>query len=67
MRSLGEDAVKVMQQHGLTVHPVPPEMVEAWEQTTRNCYAGIIDRLAPLEMVREVERLRNAYRDAQGQ
>ena len=67
VRRLGEDAVRVMQQHGLTVHPVPPEMVEVWEQTTRNCFAGIIDRLAPVEMVREVERLRNAYRAAQGQ
>ena len=67
VRRLGEDAVKVMQQHGLTVHPVPPEIAEVWERTARNCTADILDQLAPVEMVREVERLRDAYRAAQGQ
>ena len=67
VRSLGEDAVKVMQQHGLTVDPVPKEAVRAWEKAVRDCTADIIGRLAPIEMVREVERLRDAYRAGQVQ
>lgn len=67
VRALGEDAVEVMQQHGLTVHHVPPEIAEVWEQVSRACYADILDQLAPIEMVREVERLRDAYRATQGQ
>ena len=67
VRGLGEDAVAAMQQHGLTVHPVPPEIAKVWAQAARDCYADIIDQLAPIEMVREVERLRDAYRSTHGE
>lgn len=67
VRDLGENAIAVMQQHGLTVHHVPPEILEVWEEASRACYADILGQLAPIEIVREVERLRDAYRAEQGQ
>lgn len=56
------DAIKVMQQHGLTVVPVPAAAVAGWERQARAGYESILDRLVPRAMVAEVERLRDGCR-----
>jgi len=63
-RRLEADAIAVMRQHGLIVHPVPPEVVRLWEQSARAAYAKLVGTEVPAEMMAEVERLRNEYRAA---
>ena len=63
IRQLGREAVEAMQKHGLTVHKVPEATVAAWEQTARAGYGQLIDVIVPAEMVAEVERLRDEYRE----
>jgi TRAP-type C4-dicarboxylate transport system substrate-binding protein len=64
-RKLNNDAVRVMQQHGLVVHPVPPEVVDHWEHSARAAYPKLLGKVVPAAMVAEVERLRNEYRATQ--
>lgn len=63
-RQLGDDAVEVMKRHGLVVHPVPPEARLEWEESARAGYARIVGGVVPAEIVAEVERLRDEYRDS---
>lgn len=62
VRRLGDTAVNVMKQHGLTVHPVPPDSVAQWERTARTGYPKLVGKVVPAEVVTEVERLRDEYR-----
>jgi len=62
VRRLGDNAVDVMKQHGLTVHQVPPDSVAQWERTARTGYPKLVGKVVPAEMVAEVERLRDEYR-----
>lgn len=64
-RQLNDDAVRVMQQLGLVVHPVPPEVVAHWEHSARAAYPKLLGKVVPVAMVNEVERLRDAYRATQ--
>lgn len=64
IRGLGQKAIAVMQQHGLTVHAVPDATVAQWEHGARAGYAALLDRIVPADLVSEVERLRDEYRAA---
>ncbi len=64
-RKLDDNAVAVMQKHGLIVHPVPPDVIAEWERTARTHYPKLTARIVPAEMVAEVERLRDKYRASQ--
>ncbi len=57
IRPLGDEAVKVMQRHGLTVHPVPPDVKEEWRRGARAAYPKIVGQAMPRAMVADVERL----------
>lgn len=63
-RQLGDEAVKIMQQHGLVVHPVPAAALADWERQARAAYPAIMGKTIPPAMRDEVERLRNEYRAA---
>ena len=67
VRKLDSEAVRVMQEHGLVVHHVPPEIALEWERIVRAGYAKLADVLVPASMIAEVERLRNAYRAEHGE
>jgi len=64
IQELSDEAVAVMQKHGLVVHHVPPAVVREWELRVRAGYPYIIGNLVPAEMAAEVERLRDEYRAA---
>ncbi|HEU4340873.1 MAG TPA: TRAP transporter substrate-binding protein DctP [Candidatus Binatia bacterium] len=65
IRKLSGGAVEVMKKHGLTVHPVPPEIASLWEKSARAGYPKIVGRVVPAQMVAEVERFRDEYRALQ--
>jgi TRAP-type C4-dicarboxylate transport system substrate-binding protein len=67
VQALSDEAVAVMQKHGLVVHHVPPEVVPEWEESVRAGYPYIVGNLVPADMVAEVERLRDEYRAAHPQ
>jgi TRAP-type C4-dicarboxylate transport system substrate-binding protein len=67
IQALSDEAVAVMQRHGLVVHRVPPDMVPEWEKRARAGYPYIVGDLVPAEMTAEVERLRDEYRAAHPQ
>ena len=62
IRPLEDDAVAAMQQHGLAVHAVSPEIAAEWERRARAGYPKLIGCLVPAKIVAEVERLRDEYR-----
>jgi hypothetical protein len=62
---LDDNAIAVMQKHGLTVHAVPPDAMSEWEQTARAHYPKLTAKIVPAETVAEVERLRGEYRASQ--
>ncbi len=62
IRPLDDEAIRVMTEHGLTVHAVPPQAVAKWERSARGGYSKIVGRIVPAEIVTEVERLRDEYR-----
>lgn len=62
VRPLGDEAVKVMQKHGLAVHKVPPETLAIWRTQVRAAYPRIVGKAIPPAAVAEVERLLAEYR-----
>jgi len=60
---LEAQAVAAMQRHGLTVHPVPPEIVREWEIRAKAAYPELVDVIVPADMLAKVETLRAAYRE----
>jgi TRAP-type C4-dicarboxylate transport system substrate-binding protein len=65
VRAFSDEAVTVMQEYGLQVHHVPPEMVLEWEERARVAYAGLIGNVVPADIFAEVEGLRDEYRHSQ--
>ena len=61
-RKLGDEAVTIMKQHGLVVHPVPPEALAEWERQARAAYPRIMGKTIPAGMRAEVERLVAEFR-----
>lgn len=62
IRSFDAESIKVMQQHGLTVHALTPELQRAWEVRSRDAYPVLLDGVVPPDMVARAERLREEYR-----
>ena len=67
VRALDSEAVRVMQEHGLVVHHVPPEVALEWEGIVRDGYARLADVMVPAALVAEVERLRDEFRALQAE
>ena len=65
IRKLNDYSLEIMKKHGLVVHKVPPEIFAQWEPRARAGYQRLIGRAVSAQMVAEVERLRNEYRDSQ--
>lgn len=62
VRPLGDEAVRVMQKHGLSVHKVPPETLAVWRTQVRAAYPRIVGKAIPPAAVAEVERLLAEHR-----
>ncbi len=63
---LTAEAIQVMTQHGLQVHPVAPKVAKEWDKRARAGYPMIVGKVVPAGMVADVERIRDAYRAKQG-
>jgi TRAP-type C4-dicarboxylate transport system substrate-binding protein len=61
-RELSDQAIAVMQQHGLTVHDVPAEAMREWEESARAAYPKLIGAAVPPAAAAEVLRLREEFR-----
>jgi TRAP-type transport system periplasmic protein len=66
-RALSDQAVAVMQRHGLVVHEVPADAMRAWEESARAAYPTLIGAAVPPAAAAEVMRLRDEYRKQVGQ
>jgi TRAP-type C4-dicarboxylate transport system substrate-binding protein len=55
-------AVETMKKHGLTVHTVPPEEVAVWQTQARLAWPALMGKTVPLELVTEIEKLRDELR-----
>lgn len=63
IRPANEMAIMVMSRSGLTVHPVTPEIVEAWRRSAESIYPRIRGAMVPESLFDEVQRLRDAFRN----
>src|SRR5262249_41366462 len=64
MRQHSSEAIKVMQQHGLQIHAVLPDVLAEWNKRFRRNYPTILSETDPPDLVAEVERIRDEYRAA---
>ncbi len=62
IRSDSETAVRIMEKHGLTVHPVPPGHRAVWRREVRRCFDPLIGSYINGALVREIEEVLDAYR-----
>ena len=61
-RKLGDEAVAIMKQHGLTVIPVPREAAAEWECSVRATYPRLLEKGSPTDVLHMMERIRDDYR-----
>jgi len=61
-REIGNEAIAVMQKHGLVVHKVPDELLAVWEDRARIGWPYIIGTAVPADLVAEIESRRDEYR-----
>jgi TRAP-type C4-dicarboxylate transport system substrate-binding protein len=61
-RKVGLEAIAVMQDYGLEVHDVPPEVYLEWERRAQLGYGPFIGRTVPARLVEEVKAHRDDYR-----
>jgi TRAP-type transport system periplasmic protein len=54
-RAEGDEAVRAMQQHGLTVHPLTPEATREWQAQVEKLYPAIRGSLVPAEIFDAVD------------
>ena len=66
IRKHNDEAVRVMKQHGLVVHEVPPDAKAEWEKSFRANYPKIMGKVVPPELVAEAERIRDSFRASGG-
>ncbi len=64
IRSANDTAIKVMSQHGLKIHAASPEVRAAWKRSAESAWPKIRGTIVPAPMFDEVQRLRDAYRQA---
>ncbi|MDH3229840.1 MAG: TRAP transporter substrate-binding protein DctP [Alphaproteobacteria bacterium] len=62
IRGFEEQSIKVMQEYGLTVHPLSPALQEAWEIRSRDSYPALVDGIVPPDLFAKARRLREDYR-----
>ncbi len=62
IRKHNDEAVRVMQQHGLVVHEVPPGATAEWERRFRANYPTFMADTVSPELVAEAERIRDEFR-----
>jgi TRAP-type C4-dicarboxylate transport system substrate-binding protein len=63
IRGFEEQSIEVMQEYGLTVHPLNAELREVWEVRSRDSYPVLLDGVVPRQLVARAERLREQYRN----
>lgn len=61
-RQLSDEAVEVMEEYGLVVHDVAPDIVAQWESDAEAGWSKIIDAGVPESAVAEVQQIRDEYR-----
>ena len=65
IRNFEDEAIRVMQEHGLTIHDVTDEQADAWEVSSRQSWKVYTKSLVPAKLVDRVEALRDEYRKQQ--
>jgi TRAP-type C4-dicarboxylate transport system substrate-binding protein len=65
IRNFEDEAIRVMQEHGLTTHAVSAEQAAAWEKSARSSWVVYTNSNVPAELVERVEALRDEYRKQQ--
>jgi TRAP-type C4-dicarboxylate transport system substrate-binding protein len=65
IRNFEDEAIRVMQEHGLTVHAVTDEQADAWEASSRASWTVYEKSNVPAELIVRVEALRDEYRKQQ--
>ena len=66
IRNFEDEAIRVMQEHGLVVHEVTAEQADAWEVSSRASWVVYTNSNVPAKLVDRVEALRDEYRKQQG-
>jgi len=66
IRGFEEESIRVMQEHGLDVHPLTPESRVDWEARSRDSYPVLLDGIVPPALVARAEQLRAEYRSQAG-
>jgi TRAP-type C4-dicarboxylate transport system substrate-binding protein len=61
-RGDSDEAVRIMQGYGLTVHEVPAADTEAWRREVQRCFGPMIGGYINGGLVREIEETLDAYR-----
>jgi TRAP-type C4-dicarboxylate transport system substrate-binding protein len=65
IRSFEDEAIRVMQEHGLTTHAVNGEQADIWEKGARASWSVYTNSNVPADLVVRVEALRDEYRKQQ--
>ena len=65
IRDFEDEAISVMQEHGLVIHSVTEEQAAVWEASARRSWVVYTDSNVPAELVVRVEALRDEYRKQQ--
>ena len=65
IRDFEDEAIRVMQEHGLVIHSVTEEQAAVWEASARRSWVVYTDSNVPAELVVRVEALRDEYRRQQ--
>ncbi len=66
IRGFETESIKVMQNYGLTVHPLDPDLLRQWEQRSLAAYPVLLNELVPRVLVEKAERLLAEYRAKAG-
>ena len=61
IRNFEDEAIRVMQEHGLVIHAVTDEQADAWEASSRASWAVYTKSRVPADLVVRVEALRDEY------
>jgi TRAP-type transport system periplasmic protein len=63
VRDMDNEAIKVMEKHGLIIQPIPPEARKEWrDMTVKYLYPEMLSRVVPQEMYEETLKLLQEYR-----
>ena len=62
IRGFEDESIAVMQEYGLTVHPLTPELRHVWETRSRDSYPVLLDGIVPPDLFARAETLREEFR-----